>query len=62
MKTRVFRIYVVINVLFVTISTAQNYRIQNSIGVYRGLTQFNIDTDNFVTEKVMAGLLAWPPL
>ncbi|WP_375235265.1 hypothetical protein [Winogradskyella sp.] len=51
MKTRVFQIYVVINVLFVTISTAQNYRIENAIGVYGGLTQFNIDTDNFVTEK-----------
>jgi len=51
MKTIVFQIYVVINVLFVTISTAQNYRIQNAIGVYGGLTQFNIDTDNFVTEK-----------
>jgi len=32
MKTIVFQIYVVINVLFVTISTAQNYRIQNAIG------------------------------
>lgn len=51
MKTKVFQIYVVINVLFVTISTAQNYRIQNAIGVYGGLTQFNIDTDNFVAEK-----------
>ncbi len=37
MKTRVFQIYVVINVLFVTISTAQNYRIENAIGVYGGV-------------------------
>ena len=48
MKTRVFQIYVVINVIFVTISTAQNYRIQNAIGVYGGLTQFNIDTDKII--------------
>lgn len=37
--------------LFVTNSTGQNYRIQNSIGVYGGLTQFNIDTDDLTTES-----------
>ena len=51
MKIKSFQIFVALSVLFVTISTAQNYRIQNGIGVYGGLTQFNIDTDNFVTEK-----------
>lgn len=37
--------------LFVTVSNSQNYRIQNSIGVYGGLTQYNIDTDNLTTES-----------
>ena len=51
MKTKSSQIVVAISLLFVTICTAQNYRIQNGIGVYGGLTQFNIDTDNFVTKK-----------
>ena len=50
-KTKSFQIFVATSLLFVTICTAQNYRIQNGIGVYSGLKQFDIDTDDFATEK-----------
>jgi len=46
-----YYLLVVFTALFVTISYGQNYRIQNSIGVYGGLTQFDIDTDNLSTES-----------
>lgn len=52
MKTfKKYYLLVVFIGLFVTNSTGQNYRIQNSIGVYGGLTQFNIDTDDLTTES-----------
>jgi len=44
---------VAITFLFVTNTFAQrpNYDIRNFIGLYGGVTQFDITTDNFVTEK-----------
>lgn len=51
MKIKSFQMFVALSVLYVTVSAAQNYRIQNGIGVYGGLTQFDIDTDNFATQK-----------
>lgn len=44
---------VAIILLFVTNVFAQrpNYDIKNFIGLYGGLTQFNLNTDNFTTEK-----------
>lgn len=54
---------VVISLLFVTNSFAQrpNYDIKNYIGIHGGVTQFDILTDNFTTEKqngFIAGLTA----
>lgn len=51
MKIKSLQILVALSVLFVTISTAQNYRIQNGIGVYGGITQFDINTDNLTTKS-----------
>ena len=44
---------VVILLLFVTNTFAQrpNYNIRNLIGLHGGITQFDIITDNFTTEK-----------
>lgn len=44
---------VAITLIFVTNTFAQrpNYDIRNFIGLYGGITQFDITTDNFVTEK-----------
>lgn len=44
---------VAITLLFVTNTFAQrpNYDIKNFIGLYGGITQFDITTDNFITEK-----------
>lgn len=44
---------VAITLLFVTNAFSQrpNYDIRNFIGLYGGITQFDIITDNFVTEK-----------
>lgn len=44
---------VAITLLFVTNAFSQrpNYNIKNFIGLYGGITQFDITTDNFVTEK-----------
>ncbi len=44
---------VAITLLFVTNTFAQrpNYDIRNFIGLYGGISQFDITTDNFVTEK-----------
>ena len=36
---------------YVTTITSQNYRIDNKIGIYGGLTSYNINTDNFVTKS-----------
>lgn len=52
MNIKSHQILVVISLFFVTIMSAQtNYRIQNGIGVYGGLTTFNINTDDFSTER-----------
>ncbi|WP_299115641.1 hypothetical protein [uncultured Winogradskyella sp.] len=54
-------LFVAISVLFVTVCISQNYRIQNGIGVFGGVTQFNIDTDNLATTSEggwLAGLAA----
>ena len=54
-------LFVAISILFVTVSTSQNYRIQNGIGVFGGVTRFNIDTDDLVTQSEsgwLAGLAA----
>lgn len=39
--------------LFVTSTLAQrpSYKIKNMIGIHGGITEFNINTDNFITEK-----------
>ncbi len=53
MKSKQFNLLVAILLLFVTNSFAQrpNYDIKNYIGIHGGITQFNIKTDNFETEK-----------
>ena len=53
MKYKSFILLVVILLCFVTKSFSQrgNYRITNGIGVFGGITNFNIDTDNFVTSQ-----------
>ena len=51
MTSKPLNLLVVVLLAFVTFSSAQNYRIQNGIGVYGGLTNFNIQTDNFVTQS-----------
>jgi hypothetical protein len=51
MKNKSTHILVAFLLLFVTFSEAQRYRIQNGIGVFGGITQFDIDTDNFVTKS-----------
>ncbi len=44
---------VAITLIFVTNAFAQrpNYDIKNYIGLYGGITQFDLNTDNFITEK-----------
>lgn len=51
MKIKALQVLVVISLLFVKSISAQNYRIQNGIGVYGGLTTFDIDTDDLATKK-----------
>lgn len=53
MKNTKSTLSVVICILFVTMSYAQrkNYKIQNGIGLQGGITQFDIQTDNFETKK-----------
>ena len=48
-----FNLLVAFALLFVTYSFAQrpNYDIKNFIGLHGGITQFDIITDNFITEK-----------
>lgn len=62
MFTKKIKLILVFSIAIITISSAQtNYRIQNGIGIYGGLTNFNINTDNFVTESGngwLAGLAA----
>jgi hypothetical protein len=44
---------VAISLCFVTKSFSQhgNYRISNGIGIFGGMTKFNIATDNFTTTQ-----------
>lgn len=53
MKFRLPILLVAITLCFVTSASAQhgNYKIQNGIGIQGGITQFDINTDNFVTKK-----------
>ncbi|MBU3820624.1 hypothetical protein KO566_01015 [Flavobacteriaceae bacterium XHP0103] len=53
MKYKSFTLLVVILLCFVTKSFSQrgNYRITNGIGVFGGITKFDIATDNFVTNQ-----------
>tara|TARA_R100001369_G_scaffold60902_1_gene87691 strand:+ start:838 stop:1512 length:675 start_codon:yes stop_codon:yes gene_type:complete len=48
-KTKLF-LFIVISICFVSLNFAQNYRIQNGIGLQGGITQFDILTDNFETQ------------
>jgi hypothetical protein len=48
-KTKLF-LLIVTAICFVSFSFAQNYRIQNGIGLQGGITQFDILTDNFETQ------------
>ena len=51
MKNKTTNLLVVLMLLFVTLSNAQRYRIQNGIGIYGGITQFDFNTDDFVTKS-----------
>lgn len=53
MKYKSFTLLVVILLCFVTKSFSQrgNYRITNGIGVFGGITNFDIATDNFITNQ-----------
>lgn len=53
MKNKQSFLLVLICITFVTFSYAQrkNYKIQNGIGLQGGVTQFDIQTDNFETKK-----------
>ncbi|WP_411766149.1 hypothetical protein [Winogradskyella sp. A3E31] len=51
MKNKSYILLVALTLSFVTVSFAQRYRIQNTIGVYGGLTTFDIKTDNFTTQS-----------
>jgi hypothetical protein len=53
MKNKQLFLFVVIGICFVTKSIAQHgsYRIQNGIAIQGGITQFDINTNNFVTKK-----------
>ena len=53
MKTKQLNLLVAILFLFVTDTFAQrpNYDIRNMIGLHGGITQFNIVSNNFTTEK-----------
>ncbi|MDO1502165.1 hypothetical protein Q2T40_18680 [Winogradskyella maritima] len=51
MKLKQLYLLVALTSLFVTTSHAQRYNIQNGIGIYGGLTQFDLKTDNFTTQS-----------
>lgn len=53
MKNKQLNLLVALLFLFVTniFSQRPNYEIKNMIGLHGGITQFNIITDNFTTEK-----------
>ena len=53
MQSKRFILLVVISMVFVTLTKAQHkrYSIKNGIGVYGGITQFDILTDNFSIKK-----------
>lgn len=44
-------VLVAINLIFVTTTTAQRYRVQNGLGFYGGLTNYNIETSDFATSN-----------
>lgn len=52
MKIKSLFLLVAFNLVFVTIISAQHktYDIVNGIGIFGGITKFDIDTDNFTTE------------
>lgn len=52
MKVKSLQILVITSLLFVTVATSQtNYRIQNGIGIYSGVSQFDIDTDQLAIKS-----------
>src|SRR5690606_10239695 len=53
MQQKQLILLVAICIGFVTMSFGQkgNYRIQNGVGIYGGITQYVILTDNFTTKK-----------
>ena len=53
MQKRQLILVVVLSICFVTVSFSQpkSYRIQNGFGIYGGITQYDILTDNFTTKK-----------
>ncbi|MEC3906266.1 hypothetical protein VOI54_04510 [Tamlana sp. 2201CG12-4] len=61
MKNKQLYLLVVIISCFVTKSFSQRYKIQNGFGISGGITQFNIETNNFTTKSsngFMGGLSA----
>lgn len=51
MKFRLPFLLVALTICFVTFSEAQSYKIKNGIAIQGGLTQFDINTENFTTKK-----------
>jgi hypothetical protein len=53
MQKRQLILLVALSICFVTVSFSQHntYRIQNGFGIYGGITQYDILTDNFTTKK-----------
>ncbi|RNC88146.1 MAG: hypothetical protein ED556_02885 [Winogradskyella sp.] len=51
MRTKTPILLVATILLFVTFSQAQRYRIQNGIGIYGGLTQYDLNTDDLITNS-----------
>ena len=51
MKIKTLNVLVLFLPLFVTVLQAQKYRIQNKIGIYGGITQYDIDTNSFTTKS-----------
>lgn len=51
MKVKLVQFLIAFLFIFVSELNAQSYRIQNGIGLYGGLTSFNVSTDDLVTER-----------
>ena len=53
MQKRQLILLVALSICFVTVTFSQHgtYRIQNGFGIYGGITQYDIITDNFTTKK-----------